>query len=696
MGLSLLNTPEAFMNAVLESGLEDLIDSSASVSSKSSAAPELLDANLETPLSVSPDHHIQSAGSANSRRSRNGCVTCRKSKVKCDEKLPACSRCTRRNEADKCIYLSKQFQFKEDFESRGATFGREGVWSKSDKKKNGSYSSKTDSLNDLSSQPPVTYLKNYEEVNSYFLNTTVENMNGLTCKDIQSREFQYTKLSYTRNKALFFSILPSDINSNPNYPTSFIMSYYFEKLSPILSPSSTINKTVSQGLYTDSSPFLLSGKEVKSSFSSGIDPHIIIPFARSYTHVFHTLLALAACHMSRTNDQWKVIGAKYKGIALKQLRQRLQGNGTAIDFQAAIQPDVLVTMMLLCLYEIADDCDENWTVHLKAARDVISAIQNSKSPSSGLKTLPKDSTITPNANVPGTKSSSLEPITKMTIQFFAYQDIIGRTACGEPALFDRQYWVEDETGIDEWIGCSNILIGIISDITDLSYTRRRCLKNGISEELFLQHEQELLYKAQIIEKELHSLSPREDIDYNRLFHPLKNGKVADINYYTDRQRLLFLSEAKRLATIVFLHCTLYDKTPADGVISGYVQRILKLIKIIIECNGSRSSLIWPLFVASCELSPFYPEDEKEFRFGRAFILDACDNLNEFTIGNVNKTREIIANVWKKRDLAVDNVSGPKDASVGARVELDKDGVLIYKRNDWEEIVEPESYKISLA
>lgn len=71
--------------------------------------------------------HTGSTRSPNEKRSRNGCLTCRRRRVKCDETHPKCSHCTRLNLA--CSY-SKCFSWDEEALGNGVTFGRSNQYKK--------------------------------------------------------------------------------------------------------------------------------------------------------------------------------------------------------------------------------------------------------------------------------------------------------------------------------------------------------------------------------------------------------------------------------------------------------------------------------------------------------------------------------------------------------------------------------------
>lgn len=75
---------------------------------------------------------MQREGKNLSTRSPHGCSNCRRSKVKCDEQKPSCTRCWRK---DLQCSSPVQLRWESTYRDRGVAFGRSGVWGKSPPKK---------------------------------------------------------------------------------------------------------------------------------------------------------------------------------------------------------------------------------------------------------------------------------------------------------------------------------------------------------------------------------------------------------------------------------------------------------------------------------------------------------------------------------------------------------------------------------
>ncbi|KAG0674300.1 hypothetical protein C6P42_002294 [Pichia californica] len=75
---------------------------------------------------------VKRARAPNEKRSRNGCLTCKNRRVKCDEVHPSCGHCSRLNLS--CSY-AKQYSWDEESLGYGKTFGRSNQFKKSSLKR---------------------------------------------------------------------------------------------------------------------------------------------------------------------------------------------------------------------------------------------------------------------------------------------------------------------------------------------------------------------------------------------------------------------------------------------------------------------------------------------------------------------------------------------------------------------------------
>ncbi|CEJ53691.1 hypothetical protein PMG11_00040 [Penicillium brasilianum] len=556
-------------------------------------------------------------------RSRSGCRECRASRVRCDTKKPVCTRCLERGLPCSTNLILK---WESEFVSRGMAFGRAGVWSKNrtdaSPASGSCASSPAFSVDDMREWCALPAIHPWAFINIGM--TTFETPDQI---DIALNE-QLALVPITNHDAVsiagdaladhlafgFYSIrnvggLRRAMNPGPSPALSLfpgiseighteLFDYYLQQVCPRTTASSTL-----------SSPFA----------------SVILPFSVSASPtLFKAIQSLAACHWARQDPAYSTLGLRLKSETLRDLRRRLSYEGSAT---CCTDPEVLVVMMMLCLYEILDKCDEHWTIHLKGAKDLIR-----------LRRQRVDA-------VP-------DPVTTFAEHFFAFQDVMGRTACGEEVLFGSDYWKTDDQLIDLWMGCSPELVAILSSITELSRARRQ-LQSGNSSTLFS-------VRAASLEHQLENLVQ----------------EVGD----GDDDILASVAEAKRLAALLYLHCALYGASPTTPLVVNYVHQILRLVSDLLE-RESMASVMWPVFVAAVELDPsrdeLWSSPDGQPVSGRLVVLQALASMADSTLSNIARTRAVIIQAWQARDQ--DLLKAPQTET-----------------NDWEKYVAPISTSMSLA
>ena len=553
-------------------------------------------------------------------RSHGGCKQCRASHVRCDLKKPTCSRCQQKG-----LSCSTQLVLKwaSDFATRGLTFGRAGIWSKSGGSKHSCSPGSPIEEQEWCRFPAI---EPWGFVNSgistfespYQVNVMCDEPNALVLSDKAQGGRDCLPVSHLESPYAFqvapiptapLSLFPhiSDLGQGR------LFEYYFQQICPRTTASSKL-----------SSPFA----------------SVILPFCLSASPtIFKAIQALGACHWSRFDATYSALGLHLKSDALRELRHTLARKGS---WACSSDPEVLVVMMMLCLYEIVDNCDQHWTIHLKGAKELIRLKRQQQG------TLSRT-------------SNSQDPVSAFAELFFAFQDVMGRTACGEEVLFGSDYWSENERNIDLWMGCSPELVSILSSITELSRTRRQ-LASDPARGSFTS-------RAASLESRLDHLVQEMDGDNN------------------DDNALRSTAELKRLAAVIYLHCALHGASPSTQLVAEYVRKILRLISELLN-RGSLVSMTWPVFVAAVELDPLNDElwsDAGETAvYGRPLVLRALAAMAESSVSNVARTKAVIAKVWQARD---------GDMVKGSPIDTSRDP---WSCNDWEWYVAPISTAMSLA
>ncbi|TVY30028.1 Transcriptional regulatory protein [Lachnellula hyalina] len=249
-------------------------------------------------------------------RTRTGCLTCRKRKVKCDESKPICSRCQR---------LQRECTWSDDMQVIPHTQHLD-------------FTSTSRTNNDLSDHPA--------------LHLTRPSGQSFV---IEFPDIDRATVPYIHHFASFcsrFLAYPNDSEGNP----------FQEELAPL----------------AISSPALL-----------------------------HSMAALAAAHLSRTQKHHEIIATNYYSMALRELNAGLS------DPAVARSDSALGACLLLCVYEITRSENSTWHEHLQGARDLILYRGGPK----------KDDYLT---------------------RFFSLLDVSGSLVSGTGTLIQGTYWLEDD------------------------------------------------------------------------------------------------------------------------------------------------------------------------------------------------------------------------------------------------------------
>ncbi|KAF2083891.1 C6 zinc finger domain protein [Saccharata proteae CBS 121410] len=519
-----------------------------------------------------PRRKAAERGQPTKSRSRNGCLTCRKRKIRCDEGRPVCGNCRGRNlECQRGIAL----KWEAEYTSRGLAFGRRGVWNK---QKTPFDDVPTHFMGEMVEWVSFPRIQPY-----HFINSTIEGFEDVLAEQ-EELGFAFPQLEEQSHAPLF--------------------NYYLERFCPLTTPSG----------------------HAESPFAS-----LVLPFSISASsNAINAVLAVAARHLSKINRAWKPVAMQLEGKVLRNLRKRI----TVEDPQRiALDPEVPTIMMMLCLFEIINKCDERWVVHLKGARDLI---RNRR------RFLPK---------------SPADSLVAFSERFFAFHDVIGRTACGEAAIFGSDYWNAKDTEVDAWLGCSPELVSIVCAVTELS--RLRMQDPTVSTKA------DFAIRAESLE------------------HQLSN--LVQVVREPEDETLRRSAEVKRLTAVIYLYCALHGASPTTLLVGENVREILQHFIYFLN-QGVIAGLTWPLFVTAVELDTLEDEigtDELgQPIYGRQLILKVLDRMSQSSVANISRTRSVISQVWNARELDECSNSLPSE-------DLDL-------RNDWERFVAPVSGNMSLA
>lgn len=576
-------------------------------------------------------------------RSKRGCNGCKAKKAKCDEVRPSCGRCLSQNKV--CFYEVK-LQFREDFEKQGKSFGREGVWSKNDK-------ASKDSTLDLSLKSRLAYFIKVANPRIQFVN-------------IQYLDLEEKKLIIPKP---LISLVPTDVKYaiNELSDLSFALNYYISFVSPILNP-----------IGEDTVYYLESSKVI---MEKGLDLNLIIQYAHHQEYLFYLLVALGCIYLSKLDSvdrhTWIKNGHNFRNLGLSYITIQLNYlSGESEDpFEelASYNIDLLLSLVFLTMFDIADFCNPRFKYFLIASKKLIE---------STLLILPQN---------------QFEfSLFKFCLEYLNYQDSVSRTACNAKS-FDFLSLLDNTPHFDyndvstktiSWMGCDKALVDVITAITDLSIDHKsRPMKD---QSYFIEMAKPIFATLDRM-KMKYSLdfnSPASDVSFNSsnlpdltLFSP--DSTTFETISSSEKYCLILTDEIKRLSTIIYLECSVLNSSPEDAHILNLVKQVLNLLKYVVIENNFKwcNTLLWSVFIASVEIPPLSLECEPL----RYLSLQLLEKLESFSLGNVLTIKTLITSNWKRRDL--------KDSpiKIGNKGNKKKEQPF----NDWEVNVVDESVIISL-
>ncbi|KAH8704043.1 fungal-specific transcription factor domain-containing protein [Talaromyces proteolyticus] len=541
--------------------------------------------------------------------SRGGCLTCKSRKLRCPENKPICSRCYNDNRT--CSY-GIQLQWEDDARKRGIKHGR---------------TTRTDRAGLSASKSSVWLSFPRDQGGRYFLNTFTSDLEGnIAVPMVEGLNFDNGPLWHDQHRhALHAS--PSMV------PTLFFARDTDSRIDPVL--FNYYNKSVSNVI-----PLLDS--------STNLFRHLVLPLALSNEAVMHMVLAIGALSLTARGQRHLYLTAlRHKQRSMQLLREYIASNAVS----AANDANVIVVLML-CVFEMSDNCQISWSAHLSAALDLM-RLASTHSSTGG---------ITPQ-------------VVEFVSRFFLVKDALGRTACGKVAKINELPPV-DSSEIDPSIGCSYELIDIISKITDLA----RDLRNPQT------NQRNWLAKSSELETQLSSLTQHlpPTTSHSIPPHPSPSppSSITEVTILQHTSRLIHTS------TTLYLQATLRSLSPYSPTAQSLITQIIAHTKPLSPIH-LRSAHLWPLFVGAV----FSTGDDAE----RVWFLnqfDALENDERALVarGSVGRVRGIVERVWKRRDL-----EGERDHTGGyCNRNNVAENVDVGVKGDWERYVQPLSDGLCLG
>ncbi|KAI1344864.1 fungal-specific transcription factor domain-containing protein [Xylariaceae sp. FL0016] len=386
------------------------------------------------------------------------------------------------------------------------------------------------------------------------------------------------------------SLVPRQTRPAPSIPLipgfrereSYLINYYRENLSRMIS---TI--------------------DVNNGFREDLLPMALSNLGKASHGLRNAILAVSAFHL------WGAEQAlTYKAEAIRSLSSSLSTEAGTAETQ-------LATSMMLCVYNVFDETEGNWNVHLYGSQNILNQL----------------------ANIHGGQLAY-----RFLYTWFLYHEILAGFSqpfqqWSNPVslrlLGDDRF---DTSVIIGSLGCSVEVMEIISYVNGLRAGELRGDTTTLSNE-------EQARKTEVwnmVENKITSLRQRLD--------PAEASRLPP----QEHTRTLATAELYRIATFLYLQRAGNSSSPPE-LRSGYLQQAFAILSSLDVCTSP-----WPLFVIACETET---DDQK------IEILQALDRMDERRhIGNIFVLRNIIESFWKQELLQADT-SRPQSLNWWVTVDL---------------------------
>lgn len=439
--------------------------------------------------------------------------------------------------------------------------------------------------------------------------------------------------------------------------TVFALNYYLDYISPVLNPVSFVSS--GSTMQIENAVVLL---------EQGLEVSTMIQYLQQHLHVFHMMLALGAMYLLKldTSTDWLAKSRAFRREGMRGIAAFFSSNSDSVSYST----DKMLTLVLLMFYELAEEHNENWAEYLHGAGRLYFS----------------ERFMQPQSDVE-------RALLKFSLELLNYQETMGRTACKARSNFfvapdeHQSHLAPVSSAIGHtihvsWMGCDKDLILIILDITELLFDRmapasvaayrRKCAN----------------MRVKLDSMQLAGLSPEMEAQIagdgnDSVFRPM-DVTVTDKGANVEVVCYLLACEAKRIATVIYLECSLLNKTPKHPEIRLLVLRAYRMLEFVVIQHLFKwfSTLLWTIFVIAAEIAVDLPVSE-ELRY---LTLEILKRIESRSLGNVSTTVALVVGIWKNRDLG-DGVQKLSKAD---------EERLVGFRNDWDIYVADELYRVSLA
>ncbi|KAL4817741.1 fungal-specific transcription factor domain-containing protein [Aspergillus spinulosporus] len=635
-------SPSAILNplAALSSGLSTDSDSTQN------AAP------VQNRATVTTNKPKQS-------KSRNGCVTCKAKRLKCDESKPTCLQCKKRNV--ECGGYKKDFKWRSfgesNFSGRGHVLtekkGSSSPPTRSTVMRNqelvenqisgrvtvGSSDSQRSSPRDISSS------RSSQSPSKLDLGLSLDHILGYSVSGSFSDDFfasPSAELTPEEQSSWFPTIPLTPSTDQENTPSQTLLEaspetdeFSFEAL--LEGDGEEIEEIVRQpdrrtrsrsfglpGSYTSqhtepaimpSGPLAGPGFSIASPellvlhfdrFTCGIlsvkdglheNPWrtLVWPLAKDTPALYHAVFALAAFHGSKDNPSLRVFGVDHMRKSIACMVQNIQ----SMRADAA-----LATSLALAFADTWDQHTRSCIQHLRGAKALVTQVVG----------LGKQGVI---------QETDLKRV-RFLYNTWLYMDVLARLTSREehgnpetevPAFPSPERTVHE---IDPLMGCAATLFPLIDQAARLIQRVRRTESNSIS----------LISQAIELKQAVEQWEPPE------WFEPPEDPT-------SEVQHSIQTAHAYRWATLLYLHQAV-PEMPSEPP-QDLAKRILVLLATVPPSSRTTIIQMFPLLVAGCEAEQ---EEDRDWVLKRWSAIQT-----RLMLGSIDRCIEVVREVWARRDAS---------------------------------------------
>ncbi|KAL4958159.1 fungal-specific transcription factor domain-containing protein [Aspergillus filifer] len=587
-------------------------------------------------------------------KSRNGCITCKAKRLKCDESKPTCSQCKKRNV--ECGGYKKDFKWRSFGEGNvpgrsapakvkkgspsppaatSALHIRRATGSQvSGLQGAGSYHSHQSSPREISSRRSSHSPSKFDpglsldQILGYsgsgnlgddFFASSVPDLTPPVQSPWLSNLFQPSVPGQDHSLSLggqrdeeefsFEALLEGDgdeieeIIRQPDRQTRFTNfnfpgSYIPQRPEPPMMPSGLLGEPAFSlahpemlVLHFDTSTCgILS---VKDGVHENPWRTLVWPLAKSTPALYHAVFALAAFHASKDNPSMRVHGVDHMRQSITCMVQ---------DIQSMRADAALATSLALAFADTWDQHTRSCIQHLRGAKALVSQVVGL-----GLQG--------------GISGNDLRRV-RFLYNTWLYMDVIARLTSREehgdqdveiPTLPFPQNTVHE---IDPLMGCAATLFPLINQVARVIQRVRKTESNSIS----------LISQAIELKQAIEHWEPPE------WFEPPEDPT-------SEVQHSIQTAHAYRWATLLYLHQAV-PEMPSEPT-TDLAKQVLILLATVPPSSRTTIIQMYPLLVAGCEAE--HGED-------RDWVLNRWSAIqSRLMLGSIDRCIEVVREVWARRD-----------------------------------------------